>query len=496
MKNMKVVIWLNVFFVITLLGACNLQMGDVKIRNIKNMKITGVELLYEKSTLRIAGEKIKFGLQVTTTDGEKYSTKGWGKGTLRWTNFKINVVGGSQWFDKITIDKNLPYSTKQILVNVKDSKKKGIDTTFVIPLNQITGIDLVALNSFPKAPGRYADMAVRYKYDCGINTMETKFFKRKNRFKDFDIYVDGGYFGNPRFNITHNIFDIIDHQVGMVAVFKHDKSIRDTFEIGLDYIDNYSQSYYGMMGESGFDGYDGYDGSDASCYSCSGEPGQNGARGGDGYMGYSGPNVNVYVDAYFDEILNTSLLKIQVDDNRHESQYYLVNPEGGYLNIYSHGGSGGSGGNGGNGGDGGDGGEGEQRSMEVEEHVTKTDTAGNEYKVVEKKTIYVYTAGGCGGRGGYGGDGGNGGHGGHGGDISVYFSSKAQPFISQIIAHSVGGSAGFGGIGGNSGSGGSGGKGDPNGNSGSSGYSGMRGSSGFSGYSGEVAYVQTNVDIW
>jgi hypothetical protein len=264
-------------------------------------------------------------------------------------------------------------------------------------------------------------------------------------------------------------------------------TIRDTFEILLDYKDHYVEYFNGQGGFMGENGYNGYDGYDAGSEGCRGENGGHGEPGMDGYMGFDGPDINVFAEAYYDNILQCDLLKVRVENLMQSfNSFYLVNPAGGNISVTTVGGTGGPGGNGGRGGDGGDGGPGERYIIEVEKYVTETDTSGKEIKKLVVEKVEKRRKGGQGGDGGDGGYGGRGGDGGNGGNIQLFYTVSTQKYLSAIELYTIHGSGGFGGPGGSGGAAGSGGIGEPNG---SSGYSGSSGLSGSSGYSGNMGYV-------
>ncbi len=490
-KSLKVFL-----FLVVISFSCNQQFSE-KVRTIKNMSISDIQLVYDTTALRIAGNKFHFGIKVKTADGLEYSTTGWSGGTLSWSNFKIRVDGGTRRSDKIIISKDLSYSVKEISIKVNGSRRQKIDTTFHILLNQVTDIKLEPLNQIVKAPGRYIDFGIRFYYDCGKTVFHERWSKRKRAFNQFDIFTDGGNFDNNKFYITKDIFSIIDHQVGMLIVFKEDKSIRDTFEILLDYKDNYLEYFSGQNGFDGNYGYDGYDGNDAGCEGCQGENGEHGEPGTNGYSGFDGPDINVYAEAYYDNILNCDLLKVRVENCIQSfSTFYLVNPMGGNISITSVGGAGGHGGYGGKGGDGGIGGPGERYTIDVEKYVTETDTSGKEVKKLVIEKVEKQRQGGKGGNGGNGGLGGNGGDGGNGGQIKLFYTGLTKKYLSVIRLSSQGGTGGFEGQGGSRGDAGSGGNGKPNGSNGYCGSVGFSGNYGYPGFSGDIYRTLSNNKAW
>jgi hypothetical protein len=482
---------------VVIIFSCNKHIRD-KVKKTTDLSITDIQLVYDTTALRIPGEKFRFGIKVKTAKGYEYSTKGWLGGTLRWANFKIRIDGGNRRFDKIIIDKDLPYSVKNLSIRVKGSKRLGLDTTFYVNLNQIVKMDLVPLNSIVKAPGRYIDFGLNFLYDCGINVLHTKKRKCLKMFENFDILLDGGTFYGNRFRITEDIFDIIEHQVGLVAIFKHDQSIRDTFEVQLDYRDVFTKYYVGDAGYGGFNGYNGEDGWDATCVGCCGGDAGHGESGGDGEPGFKGPDIHVVAEAYYDNILGYDLLKVRIDNLTNSfSEFLLVNPNGGKVNVTSEGGRGGMGGNGGNGGNGGSGGEGERYTIEIEKYVTEKDTSGEEVKKLVVVTEYKYKNGGNGGDGGNGGRGGDGGVGGRGGTIELYYTMPTKKYLNVIDIQSIAGGSGFGGYGGTKGEGGSGGYGDPLGDDGNDGYTGSTGNTGWRGTSAnKCIYRSVSTPAW
>ncbi len=272
----------------------------------------------------------------------------------------------------------------------------------------------------------------------------------------------------------------------------------DTFSVLLDYRHDYSMLFRGWSGTHGFSGSNGFRG-------VTGESGGHGAPGQDGEWGYDGPDVRVWSDLYYDSLLQYNLLYIYAENVFTSEEFrYLVNPDGGRLEVVSRGGDGGDAGDGGLGGPGGPGRDGDKwkekikvKKIEKQPFTQKstrreirkvTNREGKEEEVaveveVEEivyrdvvvwveEEIEVQGPGQDGGPGGWGGPGGLGGFGGYGGNISLYFTEDAWPYRHFIEARAPGGSGGRHGSGGPGGPGGYGGNGNPSGKMGSSGMNG------------------------
>ena len=235
---------------------------------------------------------------------------------------------------------------------------------------------------------------------------------------------------------------IIDHKIKIIGQLKKEPGIADTMDILLDYKAPYCKYYSGFSGLSDSSGF-------------SGSSGGTGCDGEDGEHGSYGPDLEVYVDVYYDTLIHANLMSMSVTELGTANEYkYLINTEGGSIAIISEGGDGGNGGSGGNGFNG--------------EYITREIQINDNTVVTE--TIQL--------------PGGNGGNGGDGGYIYVYYTTYAAPYLGMLHIQSIGGDGGNGGSGGSSGSGGPGGSGYPSGNSGSSGVNGR------DGYPGEVFYYE------
>ncbi len=176
-------------------------------------------------------------------------------------------------------------------------------------------------------------------------------------------------------------------------------------DIPLRYDYPFVSDFSGSAGSNGFNGTDGSAGSAGSSGSTdpnNPSPGGNGSNGGDGSNGQDGDNGG---DAPAVEVHVTlrpgdhPLLQALVTGAGHQ-RYFLIDPQGGSLNVRADGGPGGAGGKGGRGGQGGSGGLGSP----------------------------------SGSSGSNGSDGRNGSDGsmGRGGLITVTYDPSAQPYISSI----------------------------------------------------------------
>lgn len=419
-------------------------------------------------------------------------------GSVWWLKYKVDVTGGSDFGGKILVNEKLvPSKGKYIGLRVYPRRQPALQKEMLIPLNYDTRIVYRPTNRFDKAPGSQIKGEVEAEFNNGIKRV----YENLRTSKESDYYrfsPNGGSWYNGKFVIDPDFMNIQGHKASLVVSSMLNRSVTDTFAVLLDYRHAYQLHFSGASGSSGFSGSSGHSGS-------TGANGSDGQNGGDGAPGMDGPEVGIWVDLYHDSILHTDLLYVYAQNQWTGQEYrYLINPDGGTLQVSSEGGDGGRGGDGGNGGSGGQGQEGERW---VETHIEKktiqkpvvkkvikkrtrktTDANGKEVEtevdVEVEETVYVdevidvvveevkYGPGGPGGNGGWGGAGGYGGQGGNGGNIFLFFTEDARPYQNVIIARSNGGSGGSHGSGGHGGSGGSGGFGNPNGPSGSGGQSG------------------------
>ena len=454
----------------------NLNAKEKNIKRIKQKQISSLELCYDSDILRIPDHTLKIGITAYLNDGRKISTKGLLDGSLTWRNFRLEVDGGRFFNGKIKIKDDRAYRKgDNILVKIYDRHTDSLLCIQSIPYNFETDIEVIAKGNYRKAPGNKIDIGIRTYYD---NLMHTDLWPRNNNKleDDFLVTVNGGYIQRGNFIIYDDPFKIDNHTVSFQACLTTNASINNTFELVMDYRDNYKRTISSFSGSSGFFGSDG----------SSGGTGQNGGHGGHGRRGEDGdrgPDLNLFADVYFDTIINEELMYVRVENMRtNQVHNYLINTDGGDLTIASRGGDGGSGGNGGRGGNGGNGRDGEYRYYQ--------EKINDSTYVTKKEQL----PGGNGGHGGCGGDGGDGGYGGDGGDLYIHYTSYAKPYLYLINARSIPGSGGSAGWGGSGGSGGTGGSGNPSGCSGSSGSSGHSGISGNDGFSGYIEYIEVTSD--
>jgi hypothetical protein len=136
------------------------------------------------------------------------------------------------------------------------------------------------------------------------------------------------------------------------------------FDIPLRYNIAFKANFSGADGSSGMGGSNGMDGSAGSDGSTDpnnpspGGNGTNGSNGGDGSPGGDGGNAPPVTVQVTLRTTPRTLLQAAVSAPGRKTYYYLVDPDGGTLNVFTNGGSGGAGGAGGRGGSGGAGGSG------------------------------------------------------------------------------------------------------------------------------------------
>lgn len=348
------------------------------------------------------------------------------------------VSGGTDFSGRISVNEQLvPSKGKYIGLKAYPKKQPDLAKELLLPLNYETKIEYRPTVDFDKAPGSQIKGELLTEFNNG-QTRICSDLRNSRESENFQFSGEGGFWKNGRFTIDPDFTKIEEHRAALIINSLRNKSVADTFSVLLDYEHTYHLNLRGSSGSSGFSGISGSS-------VLPGYHGHHGQPGQDGGFGEDGPEIGVWADLYRDSVLNYDLLYVYAQNLWTGEEFrYLINPEGGKLDISSDGGSGGSGGSGGNGGSGGKGLEGEKW---IEKHIEKrvikkpvtkkvirkekkkrTDAEGKEYDVevdVEvSETVYVdeiihvevevvkQGPGGDGGDGGWGGPGGLGGQGG------------------------------------------------------------------------------------
>ena len=492
---------INRHILIILLAFCLSGIGSPVAGFPFSRKVDSLQIVFDPQQLVLPGESFRIGIASYTKNGKIKNTTGLLGGSVWWLKYKVDVTGGANVAGRIWVDEQLvPSKEKYINIKVYPRKQPELMKEMLLPLNYETQIVYRPTNSFDKSPGSQIKGELVTSFNNGITRVCENL--RNSRESDyFHFSPQGGSWEKGKFIIDPDFTKIDEHRAALIINSLRNESVADTFAVQLDYRHAYMLHPRGSSGMPGFSGMSGSSGS-------SGGNGYDGQNGQSGEYGSDGPEMGIWVDLYRDSILNSDLLYVYTQNLwTGEESRYLINPDGGKLDVSSNGGSGGSGGVGGNGGAGGQGVEGEKW---IEKHIEKrivkkpiikkvirkekkkvVDAEGKEVEVevdVEvEETVYVDEVievevevvrqgpGEDGGDGGWGGDGGLGAPGGYGGNITLYFTDDAWYYQNVIVASSTGGSGGTNGSGGSGGSGGAGGYGNPNGRSGSGGQSGSWG---------------------
>lgn len=461
------------------------------IRSLKEIDVKKISLRTDNNGLLLQGTKTEIGLITFTADNHIYATQGKLKGKLRWKNFKVEAEGATFSNGKLNIQHQPFYKYKSTIPvkfwSVYQPQKIFYDT---IRLNYEKQIDLFATGFYYKLPGSTVPFGMKITYDNNVE----KTYKDINKIPDFDedyeIFVRASTYRRSSFKVYEDFLDIPDHKSGVMIQLRRDENVFSALEITLDYKAAFKHSASGFSGMNGFSGMWGSTGSTS-------QNGQNGQHGEPASHGQNGHDLDIYVDAYFDTIINETLLKVYIGDLYTEkAKRYLVNTKGGSLHVSAQGGYGGEGGDGGHGGNGGNGKNGDFYTETIREYVTVKDTAGHNITKEITHEIRRQRPGGDGADGGSGGWGGPGGNGGNGGSIIVFMTEAAKPYTNLLNIYVEGGMGGRGGNGGRGGSGGAGGSGNPPGKTGRNGLSGLNGPSGYSGYNGRIEFRNIDQIPW
>jgi len=284
-------------------------------------------------------------------------------------------------------------------------------------------------------------------------------FKRykKDKLKKFNdkhlvVKLSAGRYENKRIILPHNVDNIQNH--GIKVSFNLAKQPNIWYDTIL-YVD-YSGDIFANF--SGKDGHNGDNKDQKLGLFLIGRDGGSGNDGDDGGEGKDGEDIDVFLDVYYDSLLEIDLLRAKIVSKSSSLKgTYLVNTKTGKLSISANGGTGGDGGRGGGGGDG------------------KRAKAPTEKKSAKSP--------GCGGDGG---NGGNGGNGGKGGSIVVIVKDSAKPYMHLISMANEGGKNGQGGHCGAGGDGGSGGYGYSDEEDGKDGDNGRDGTGGNTGIESKI----------
>ena len=467
-----------------------------------SFKTDSVRVEFDHSQLVLPGEEFSISVISYHSKEKIRKTRGTPGGNVSWGRYNVSVTGGEFRGGKIYVSEKLvPSKGKYIAISVSPEKHPELIKELLIPLNYEKSVEFIPDEPFDKSPGSVIEGWVVSTFNNGT---ERSFKKLNNSSQsaNFRFETSGGNWEKGKFIVDSNILDIENHTASLVVTPVLNPEIADTFSVLLDYKKHLAVNFNATVGSWGIAGSQGGNGA----------PGCNGGNGGfgqDGEPGNNAPDVGIWADLYYDSILSCNLLYVYTLNFWNDAEnFYLLNPEGGSLNVTAAGGNGGSGGDGGRGGNGGNGRDGEiwfetvlvkKYNVPQTRFITKkvkklvTDAKGNvtevEVDVVTTETYYVDWAvdvevsihhqepGENGGNGGFGGGGGLGGDGGDGGNIWFYFTIDAAPYENLFTADNQGGSGGFHGSAGSGGNGGNGGLGNPAGNR------GMDGSSGSSAFS-------------
>ena len=414
-----------------------------------------ISIIYYTHALRLSGEALVIGVEALMPDSSVLKTRNIG-GSLGLNNFEFELSNSNFLFGKIHFPEN---TIDAISISVRCKKYPEIVSIDYFQLHHEDALILKLPENESFSPG----VNIPIELEAVVRNDYNKEFIISPSLNRYEFAVSGGTFRNGKIRIAQYPRNIRNHEVE-VYIQPITKSMEtQVFTLIMDYRRSYKFREYGFFGSNGSSGF-------------SGTSGRHGQHGQDGQHGDPGPNIEVYIEAYNDSILQTMLLDVEVF-SKNKKEFYRINPDGGFLQIISEGGDGGNGGAGGDGGNGRDGHEGAVYKRQI----ATTDSTWTETQ--EKGPGENGQDGGDGGNGGWGGDGGP------GGIISIYYNALAQHYLNTIQAISIGGDAGNGASGGTGGRGGKGGDGNPNGSNGNAGYNGVPGRNGYSGNKGEVRFI-------
>ncbi len=391
--------------------------------------ITKIALVPLSKTTILPGDRFSFSLTVTYDDGKQKDIKS--TSSKFRSLFSLELKGCTSNKGKIFVNTNRPIDNK-FAVYVILKENKALKASFERGVDYFTDIKI-----------KYEPVSIELgqkkllTLDCKANTGDHIYIDQNSptrKWEWFNIQTSkGSSFENGWLIISGDVKDFDCDTVRFSLHPVKADSVREKASFTINYSKLFKADFNGVDGEEGKKGNN---------------PKSNGGVGGDGETGLEGLNgKNLIVRLSLHEC-NRNLIKVEIEDTLAKVvSRFIVNKNGGELDIYCNGGDGGNGGQG---------------------------SDGKKGKNSGKKTEAQ--------DGGDGGNGGHGGHGGHGGSVTIYSALNTSPYVSLIKVVNKGGGAGKGG---KKGKGKSGGKGNLNFADANEGRDGVNGDAGKDGDDGE-----------
>lgn len=354
--------------------------------------ITKIALVPLSKTTILPGDRFSFSVTATYDDGKQKDIKS--TSSKFKSLFSLELDGCSSHKGKIFVHKIRPADNK-FSVNVVLKDNKALNTSLERVVDYFTDIKI-----------KYEPTSIELgqkkllTLDCKANTGDHIYIDQNSstrKWEWFNIKTSkGSSFENGWLIISG---DVKDFDCDTVRFSLHPikaDSVSEKASFTINYSKLFKADFNGPHGEEGKKGSN---------------PKSNGGVGGDGATGAEGVDgKNLIVRLSLHEC-NRNLIKVEIEDTLAKAvSCFIINKNGGELDIYC------------NGGDGGDGGQGSD---------------GKKGKNAGKKTEAQ--------DGGDGGNGGHGGHGGHGGSVTIYSALNTSPYVELIKVVNRGGKAGKGG---------------------------------------------------
>lgn len=354
--------------------------------------ITKISIEPISNTTILPGEKFNFSILATYDDGKSKSIKS--SSSKFQKLFTVEIDGALFNKGYVYIGKIRP-SDNKFKYTVTKRDNKDITASFERQIDYFTSIRVKYEPTQPKLGEKKA-----ISLECKANTGETVFIDKNSPTKKWEWFTintsKGSSFENGYLIVSGDVRDFECDTVRFNIHPNKADSLTEKALFKINYKVKVEQSIDGKIGKEGRKGENAKG---------------NGSVGGDGETGEDGANgSNIIIKMALHEC-NKNLVKIEVSDTVAKKTYYfIIDKNGGELDLSIRGGNGGDGGNG---------------------------ADGKKGKNAGKKTEAQ--------NGGDGGNGGHGGNGGNGGSAIIYSSLNASPYIGLIKIDNKGGSAGSGG---------------------------------------------------
>ena len=160
-------------------------------------KVDSIQIVFDSHQLVLPGESFRIGITSYYKNGKIKHTAGLLGGSVWWMKYKVEVIGGTDFGGRISVNELLvPSIGKYINIKAYPRRQPELIKELLLPLNYETKIVYRPTNSFDKAPGSQIRGELVTEFNNGVRRVYQNL--RNNKESEYFHFSTGRLLGKRK----------------------------------------------------------------------------------------------------------------------------------------------------------------------------------------------------------------------------------------------------------------------------------------------------------